>query len=376
MNNSIGNVLVFASFLTPSVINEFHELKNHIKNITLVGIMPPKTLLRELLFNFKTILFRIKYVILFMSIIISNLGKYPLSGLIYWYLHLVYLLILDQRIHFKIIHAHWIYPAGIVATTYCKYFPKKVVITVRGYDMDERTFDNLKLKKMVIETGFKADCIITGERRLYNNLNTCGFKKIIFTPPFVELPETDGVDLRKEKNIDPNSYIIVFGPHLRQTYGVMDFAKAMIKVSSDIANLLVICIGVGNETEQVSKLFDKNNINYKLTGKIPNSEVIKYLKLSDIVCNLSHWGQGMFTLEAFSCGKPVIGWNDADEIKIKDGITGLLTKSGNVEGLSEIIVKLYRNPDLRRKLGDKAKEIVETEYSKNNRIANVLSAYY
>ncbi len=375
MNKSIDNVLVFTFTLHPLVMNEFQELKNHIKNITLLEALPPNMLLRELALNFKTILLNMKYVILFMGLILFNLKKYHLPGLIYWYFHLVYLLILDKKIHFEIIHAHWIYPAGIIATTYCKYFPKKVVITAHGYDADERTFCNLKLKKMVLETGLKADCIITGERRLYDNLNTCGFKKIIFTPPFVELPKNNGVELRKKNNIEINSYVVTFGPHLSKTYGALDFAKAVVKVRSYINNLLVICIGKGDEKKQVKELFDKNNINYKFTGGVQNSEVINFLSLSDVVCNLGYSSQGIFTLEAFSCGKPVIGWNDVDEIKIKDGVTGLLMKSGDIDELSKTIIKLYNDPDLRKKLGDKAREVVETEYSKNNRIAQIISAY-
>lgn len=377
MTDDKSSVLLLTPFLHPLIMNEFEELKNHVKNIALHEIKPAKLLLKELILGFKTILLNIKYVILFSEIIFFNLGKFPVLNLISWYLNLVYLLKIDERIHFKIIHAHWIYPSGIIASTYCKYLPKRIIMTAHGYDADQRTFDNSKLKKVVIETGSKADCIITGERRLYDNLNTCGFKKLIFIDPFVESQQNNNNDeFKTERKIHLDSFVVTFGPHVRKEYGVIDFAKAIINVATSIDNLFVICLGEGNESNSVRKLFDTHKINFEITGNLPNSKLIDYLKISDIVCNLGYISQGIFTLEAFSCGKPVIGWNDIGEIKIIDGITGFLTNSGNIAGLSEIILKLYKNPELRKKLGSNAKEHVKIRYSKNKRISTILSTYY
>ena len=371
-----NRILVFASSMHPLIVNEHKELQKHLDLVVLSGFLGPNALIRELFKNIFTLFFNIKYVLLFSKLIFSNLRNFRFHYLIYWYLHLLYILILDKKHGFDIIHAHWIYPAGLLATIYSRYIHKRVVITAHGYDADERTFKNVKLKELVIETGLLAETILTAEQRLYRNLRHHGLNNIFLTNNFVELTELEHDSTSRIKlKINPTAFVVIFGPHILEMYGVKDFVDAIVKMHQKIPNLFVICIGEGNMKGYVRQNFEEINIGYRITGKISHSDVITNLKACDVVCNNGYVSQGIFALEAFVCGKPVIGYDSIEEIKVEDGVTGLLSKIGDVNNLSELIIRLYEDPNLRKKLGTNARKKVETDFSKEKRIKDILTAY-
>ena len=65
-----------------------------------------------------------------------------------------------------------------------------------------------------------------------------------------------------------------------------------------------------------------------------------------------------------SFGKPVIGCSAGGAIEvIKDKEVGYLITPGSAEELSEVLSLLVSNPDLRDKMGEAAKQRVETLFT-------------
>lgn len=371
------SVLILTSNRHPVIMDEYEALKNTLPQIVLQSFMPPGQLMRALLINARILILNVKYLFLFMGLFI-HLDKFPPHHLLYWYLHLVYVLVLDRKYSFRVIHAQWLYPAGLIATTYSKFIPKHVVITVHGYDADERTFSNERLTKLVIEVGLRANKLITAERRLYDNLLGHGLNGVVLTNNFVDTSKYDfnkeTSEIRSQLQLEKDAFVVVFGPRVSEMYGALDFARAIVKISKDIPNLFVICLGEV-QTNYVAQLFAENRVQHRLTGELDNEMVFSYLKACDIVCNFGYISQGVFTLEAFACGKATIGFYDIREVKIEDGITGLLAKSGDVEGIAKLISELYVDEKLRKVLEKNAKEILKSRYSKEKRINDILAAY-
>ncbi|MGE0132751.1 MAG: glycosyltransferase family 4 protein [Blastocatellales bacterium] len=73
---------------------------------------------------------------------------------------------------------------------------------------------------------------------------------------------------------------------------------------------------------------------------------------------------GRVTVEAMKLGKPVVGAADAGTNElVRDGVNGLLYRFGDVEELSRCIESVYRNKDLRKKMGAAAKEWANAQFS-------------
>lgn len=85
---------------------------------------------------------------------------------------------------------------------------------------------------------------------------------------------------------------------------------------------------------------------------------------------------GIVYLEAWAGGKPVIACkNTPQETIVRDGIDGLLVEYRNKEQLAEAIVKLFKDEDLRKRMGREGRQILQTKYHVNVYGANLQEAY-
>lgn len=85
---------------------------------------------------------------------------------------------------------------------------------------------------------------------------------------------------------------------------------------------------------------------------------------------------GIVFLEAWICGKPVIGCRTGPVASvITEGRDGLLVRYGDVEELSAVIVRLLRDANLRNRLGSKGREKVLKRYTWD-RIVSKIEAIY
>ena len=68
-------------------------------------------------------------------------------------------------------------------------------------------------------------------------------------------------------------------------------------------------------------------------------------------------------MEAMACGTPVVGF-DVGGIRdmVREGVTGSLIDSGDVEGLHDSIVALLKSPSTRQKMSEQARQIALAEY--------------
>jgi glycosyltransferase involved in cell wall biosynthesis len=102
---------------------------------------------------------------------------------------------------------------------------------------------------------------------------------------------------------------------------------------------------------------------------------LSYLSAADVVlvCS-SNEAFGRVTVEAMKLSKPVIGaYAAGTQELIQDGLTGLFYESGNVEQLAEKIEYLDNHPELRIKLGEKARDWAVNTFSEKNYTSGLLA---
>jgi glycosyltransferase involved in cell wall biosynthesis len=69
----------------------------------------------------------------------------------------------------------------------------------------------------------------------------------------------------------------------------------------------------------------------------------------------------MVMIEAMSCGLPAVcfDFKCGPRDIITEGKNGLVVKDGDIDGLAEAIVKLMKDDELRKRMGENAKKVVE-----------------
>ena len=98
-----------------------------------------------------------------------------------------------------------------------------------------------------------------------------------------------------------------------------------------------------------------------LIGPVPSDDVSRELREADIFCLPSYReGLPMAILEAMAAGLPVVatavgGIPDV----VRDDESGLLLAAGDAEGLAVALSELARDPELRHRLGERGRIVVE-----------------
>jgi glycosyltransferase involved in cell wall biosynthesis len=163
---------------------------------------------------------------------------------------------------------------------------------------------------------------------------------------------------KEELGIPKNSLTISCISRLRQGKGHEILLKAFEDVFETNGNISLLIVGSGEKEEDLKKQIEyyksKNNI-FFLGNR---NDVPKILAVSDLfVLPTEKEGMSNAIMEAMSAGVPIITTNISEnEDLIINKKTGLLFPVNNSDSLAENIKLLIKNFDLRKELGQNAKQ--------------------
>jgi glycosyltransferase involved in cell wall biosynthesis len=106
-------------------------------------------------------------------------------------------------------------------------------------------------------------------------------------------------------------------------------------------------------------------------------DVLRLLRLADIFClPTRREGLGIAFVEAMAMAVPVVGPRIAPiTTVVADGETGLLVEPENDVAYAAAMVRLLRDPDLRRRMGEAGRRRVDALYDPRRAFAAVTAAY-
>ncbi|HOY91037.1 MAG TPA: glycosyltransferase family 4 protein, partial [Bacteroidales bacterium] len=182
-------------------------------------------------------------------------------------------------------------------------------------------------------------------------------------------------DNQKIKNKYKNKVIILYSGRLIDGKGVNDLINAVDKVSSN--NWILLIAGDGSRKNdlknQVLKLKLKNKVIF--LGQIEREKLLGILNISDIVVNPSYTeGLPTSVLEAAKCGKAIVATNVGGTREIiENNISGILVRPKDISILSQKIETLIMDSNLRKQLGQSAKETVKNKFNWETSIKDYLN---
>ena len=152
--------------------------------------------------------------------------------------------------------------------------------------------------------------------------------------------------------------IIITIGRLIESKGHGKLLQAFAKIKKQIPSKLVI-IGEGNLRKQLERLTVKFEVEKDIAFLGWQENPYKYISKSNIfVLSSNSESFGLVVVEAMVCGIPVVSFDcESGPREILDnGEYGILVPVGDIEGLSEAVINILKNNDLREKIIQKAKK--------------------
>jgi glycosyltransferase involved in cell wall biosynthesis len=173
---------------------------------------------------------------------------------------------------------------------------------------------------------------------------------------------------------------VVLAARLLWDKGVGEFVDAARDLKQKVSNVRFVLVGNPDHDnpasilEETIRAWEKENI-VEWWGH--HKEMVPIFHSTHIAC-LPSYREGLpkVLIEAASCGLPIVSTDvpGCREI-VRDNYNGILVPKCDSFSLSNALLRLIEDPDLRAKMGKRSRELVLDKFSSKHVIANTLNIY-
>lgn len=120
--------------------------------------------------------------------------------------------------------------------------------------------------------------------------------------------------------------------------------------------------GQGEWQEMLQRMIDERGLQEVVKLNAPTKNIGKEYSESSMLVMSSHYeGFPMVMIEAMACGLPAVcfDFKCGPRDIIVEGENGLIVPDGDIEALAEAMVRLMKDDELRKRMGENAKKVVE-----------------
>ncbi len=257
---------------------------------------------------------------------------------------------------------------------FCKF---KYAVIIHGTDIAyaQKSSRKKRLAKKILSRANTIVCNSSYGASLVKEINSNWAKKIVIANPCVE--EFQGEIKLPKKNITEGKNILFSISRLMNRKGIDRVIEIMPEITAKFPNMIYVIAGTGPDEESLKKQA-KDQDNIMFLGKISEAEKWGWLKNCDIFIQPTREEDGNFDgfgivyLEANLMEKPVIA-GDSGGVRdaVENGLNGLLVDPENNEDIKNAIIKLTKDKNLAKKLGEQSRERVKTKFIWSEQIKNI-----
>lgn len=187
-------------------------------------------------------------------------------------------------------------------------------------------------------------------------------------------------ELKEELGISQFSFIVgmVGAFHDRKDFDT--FTKAAIKIVKDHKDACFLLVGEGKNRQPIEDSipeFAKNNIRF-LGRRSDVEDLNQVFDVGALCTNSDVHGEGVSNslIEYMSLQKPVVATEGGgtNEV-IVEGENGFLLKNKDVDGLVQKLLYLHDNPDIARKMGEKALATIHEKFMLDRMTSEFIAIY-
>jgi glycogen(starch) synthase len=183
-----------------------------------------------------------------------------------------------------------------------------------------------------------------------------------------------GERFREKYNLS-GKRIVLFAGTKSYNKGAVHLLQAMTKIRQEAKDAILVAIGL--PTGEWKRKKGSGDGSLLDLGYVPEEEKKDAFDACDLFVMPSRYDSfGIVYLEAWRCGKPVIGARvGAIPEVIDEGRDGLLVEFGDVEQLSSAMLHLLNHPDLCRTMGEAGSKKVRDQLNWEKNISLIENVY-
>lgn len=176
---------------------------------------------------------------------------------------------------------------------------------------------------------------------------------------------SESVPLKRKLGMHDGTFVIGSIAYFRPEKAYHIFFEAIEKLQSSMDDWAVLILGDGPLENYFKKQCKEMGIDrhVKFMGSV--LDVPQYISLMDVVCLVPNQNEGFSNaiLEAMTLKKPIIATHVGGNAEaIEDGETGIMIPPDNSQMLTDAILKLYKDVDLRKRMGERGRERIEKHF--------------
>lgn len=289
-----------------------------------------------------------------------------------------------------LLHAHFAYPEGFVASLARNFVRKPLVVTLHGSDIltepsieygDRLRKDCDDKIRRVLET---ADKVLAASKAVCNEALKagCNRNRLEYLPNGVDLNrfnlELDGGWVQGKLGVGKKPIVLTVRALVPKN-GVEYLIMSALEVCKRCPEIVFLIVGEGPLRLALEKLVNDMGLskNVIFLSKASYDDLPYYYSACDVFVIPSIMEAfGLVTVEAMACGKPVIGTSVGGiPDTIEDGKNGFLVPPRDPQSLAEKIILLLENQDLSKEMGVAGREMAEKKFDINKRISRIMEIY-
>lgn len=184
---------------------------------------------------------------------------------------------------------------------------------------------------------------------------------------------------RREWGVGDDDVVVGTIARLFANKGYEEIMAAMASAITREPRLRFVWVGDGANRACYERRLETMGLSdrVRMLGLVRPDEVASCINGFDIVLHASRWeGLPRAVVQGLLTEVPAVSFdNDGAPEVVRAGETGILVRFGDVSGLSDVLVRLAEDAELRRSLGRRGRELCRTAFDWHNMVQSLESLY-